>query len=157
MKTNWKNRFTGYALILVLPALLAAWIWYTPAYLKELKRIEPVVDNLDNPMSFVDGMVDALAKKDRRQLYDMMLNKDGTEYNRIYSGLMEDGDIRPLDFLGAGRMVHTHQKDAITLYYRSRTNGKNYLFGLVMQSNGIYKVRTISSFNKLPDKLGVSK
>ena len=157
MKTNWKNRYTGYAVILLFPALLAAWIWYTPAYLKELKRIEPVRDNLGSPMAFVDDMIDAVVKNDGRRLYDMMLNKDGTEYNRIFGGLFEDGDVRPLEFMGAGRMAHTHQKDAITLYYHSRSNGKNYLFGLVMQDNGIYKVRTISSFNKLPDNVGVSK
>ena len=114
MKTNWKNRYTGYAVILVFPAILAVWLWYTPAYMKELKRIEPVTDNLGSPMAFVDGMIDAVAKKDRKQLYDMMLNKDGTEYNRIFSGLFEDGDIRPLDFLGAGRMVQRMPSRSIT-------------------------------------------
>ena len=79
MKKKWNGRYTAYCVIVVLLAILAVWIWYTPAYLKELKRFEPVTEGLDDASAAMTEILAALERKDQKKLYEMMLIRDGTE------------------------------------------------------------------------------
>ncbi|MBR6373825.1 MAG: hypothetical protein IKS20_11650 [Victivallales bacterium] len=151
MKIKWNRRCSAYSVILVLLALLAFWIWHEPPYLKELKKVESVESDLEEPQAVMDELLQAIASKERGKLMEIMLIKDGTEFQRLFGTILDDAGFLPLELKGIGRLVHSHKHDNISFYYQS-ANKKNYQFGFVRNSTGAYKLRSISSFKNLPEK-----
>ncbi len=153
MKIKWNGRYTVYSVIIALLALVAVWIWYEPAYLKELKKFESVKDGLDEPKAVMKEIIVGLEKKDRKKLFEQMFVKDGTEFQKVFGTLIDDPDVLPLELKAAGKMVHSHRKDNISFYYHSPKKMQNYQFVLLKNARGEYKVSEIGSWKNLPDGL----
>ena len=151
MKMKWNGRYTAYCVILILLAILAVWVWYTPGYLKELKRFEPVTEGLDDASAAMTEILEALDRKDQKRLYEMMLIRDGTEYQKMFGPLVNDSKLLPLELKATGKLAHSHRSDNISFYYRSEKKGQNYQFVMLKNGMGEYKVSEIGSWRKLPE------
>ena len=151
MKNKWNGRYTAYCVIVVLLAILAVWVWYTPAYLKELKRFEPVTEGLDDASAAMTEILAALERKDQKKLYEMMLIRDGTEYQKMFGPLVNDSEFLPLELKATGKLAHSHRTDNISFYYHIAKKQQNYQFVLLKNGMGEYKVSEIGSWRKLPE------
>ncbi len=141
---RYSKRSICYGAILIAAAGLAVWLNYEPPYLAELKRMEPVNDNLEPPLAVVGEALKAIGERDRNRLFKLMLSRDSTEFQRYTADLLAGADFLPAEPVRCARLVHCYRADNLSVFVRSHPRNRDYQFVLLKDAAGNYKIRSIS-------------
>ena len=144
-----KKRYYAYGILLLLLAGLANWVFHQPDHLKELKKVEDVETGYEAPVAVVQEALDAVEKKDVKRLASMVLTRDKTEFDRYIGPLLAE-PLLPTKVLGCSRLVHSSRKENIQVHVYSEPRDKTYLFAMLKDNAGTYKIYSVGSSSRRP-------
>ena len=138
-----KKRYYAYGILLLLLAGLAIWVFHQPDHLKELKKVEDVETGYEAPVAVVQEALDAVEKKDVKRLASMVLTRDKTEFDRYIGPLLAE-PLLPTKVLGCS------SKENIQVKVYSEPRDKTYLFAMLKDNAGTYKIYSVGSSSRRP-------
>lgn len=138
-----KKRLFWLIVLLVLAGILAAVVFFPKDELAELKRTEVVVEGTEEAVKLIRDVVDAAAKRDVRRIASCMYTPDKTEMERVTAPLFESPEMGELEVLKCERLVRSSRRDNLTIRMRSKVRGKIYLFVVVKDDRGDFKLYDI--------------
>ena len=149
MQTS-KKRMWFYAVVLVLLGLLAWWTFVDGDDLKKLKETELVTEGIEEPVALVEKTVKLVDGKQRQKVFALMASRDGIEFGRVWEVL--SGEVMgPVEVLGCRRLKKSSQSGNISIYVRSVGRDKMYLFHLLKDRKGEYRIYDVEVTEKGPE------
>ena len=145
-----KKRYFAYAACAALAISLLIWAHYDPPYMAELKKTTPVESATEEPLAVVADALEAVKTQNRQQLFQLMLIKDSTEFQRYAGILQKGGELFPTETAGCRKLVNSHRSDNVSVYIYSHPRRKTYQFTLLRDTDGQYRIRSISLARQRP-------
>ena len=149
---NTKLRYTLCGLLFAAAVLLMVRLFRPADPLADLKEAQVVTEGTSEAEETARKAIEAVAAKDNRALYALMLEPDGPTFQRMNATLGKE-PFAPADVLGCTRLKHTARPEDITVYVRSVPRGKTYQFCMRKNSGGAYRLLTVSRALEVPKEL----
>lgn len=145
-----RKKYISYGIILVLLAALAFWVFHKPAYLAELKEKESVPAAEEKEATDVArAAVDALAANDLKAWRSHLFLGTDREMRERIEGFVLGGDpFTPADVLGCDRLKVSHRKDNVQVYIYSQPRKRYYVFAMIRDKEGRFKIMAVGSGDK---------
>lgn len=145
-----KKRYIIYLALLLLLVAFSVWVFHEPDHLAELKETEEVRSGFEAPAAVVEEAIEAIGQNDTRRLSSLLLLRDPTEFERNLGPLLAEPPLLPVKILGCTRLVRSSRSDNIQIHVYSETRDKTYLFALLQDRTGVYKIYSVGASGRRP-------
>ena len=149
---NTKLRYMFCGLLFAAAVLLTVRLFHPDDPLANLKEAQVVTEGTSEAEETARKAVEAVAAKNNRALYALMLEPDGPTFQRM-NATLGDEPFAPAQVLGCTRLKQTARPEDITVYVRSAPRGKVYQFCMRKDAGGAYRLLTVSRALEIPKEL----